>query len=255
MKISFNKQSGKESLGISFFWKMSIDAQGNNGIKDNFIPELFYDYFFIEEGEVQCAGVEGTNPIKLPRQTLKTLHSHPLTFRFSNRLILYGVRLTLKFAELFWDEMKANVFIDQIWMDGNANSLDNFTDQITAYVQKKQSKKVPYPMLLNNMDESSWLIHYSARHKRRLYSEVFGLSRKELHNIRNVQSFLEQTCDYGSSNPRIIQHVDPHVFYDQPHLNHSFKKITGFSPLEYFEASSFLQDNLMSVSYNVNQAP
>jgi AraC-like DNA-binding protein len=43
------------------------------------------------------------------------------------------------------------------------------------------------------------------------------------------------------------------VFYDQPHLNHAFKKMTGLSPVEYFEHNSILQDNLMSASYNENQ--
>jgi len=51
-------------------------------------------------------------------------------------------------------------------------------------------------------------------------------------------------------NPRIIEHVTPEVFYDQPHLNHAFKKMTGLSPVEYFEVNSILQDNLMSASYN-----
>jgi hypothetical protein len=44
--------------------------------------------------------------------------------------------------------------------------------------------------------------------------------------------------------------VTPDVFYDQPHLNHSFKKMTGLAPVEYFQNSSILQDNLMSASYN-----
>jgi methylphosphotriester-DNA--protein-cysteine methyltransferase len=44
--------------------------------------------------------------------------------------------------------------------------------------------------------------------------------------------------------------VNAEVFYDQPHLNHTFKKLTGFSPVEYFQANSILQDNLMSASYN-----
>ena len=71
-----------------------------------------------------------------------------------------------------------------------------------------------------------------------------------MQNIQNIQSFLEQTCDFGSQNPRIIRHVDPDVFYDQPHLNHTFKKMTGVAPVEYFETNSILQDNLMSASYN-----
>jgi methylphosphotriester-DNA--protein-cysteine methyltransferase len=67
-----------------------------------------------------------------------------------------------------------------------------------------------------------------------------------------VHLFLEQTCDFTSQNPRIIQHVNAEVFYDQPHLNHAFKKMTGLSPLEYFETNSILQDNLMAASYNEN---
>jgi methylphosphotriester-DNA--protein-cysteine methyltransferase len=81
---------------------------------------------------------------------------------------------------------------------------------------------------------------------------MFGLSRRDLLNIRNVHAFLEQTCDFASENPRIIRHVNPEVFHDQPHLNRIFKKMTGFSPVGYFEANSILQDNLMSVSYNEN---
>lgn len=61
--------------------------------------------------------------------------------------------------------------------------------------------------------------------------------------------FLEQTCAF-TQNPRIIGYVNPDVFYDQAHLNHVFKKMTGRSPVEYFEASSILQDNLMAASYN-----
>ena len=62
--------------------------------------------------------------------------------------------------------------------------------------------------------------------------------------------FLEKSCDFTVEYPRIIQHVDAEVFYDQPHLNHAFKRMTGLSPLEYFEANSILQDNLMAASYN-----
>ena len=71
-----------------------------------------------------------------------------------------------------------------------------------------------------------------------------------MQNIRNIHLFLGQTCDFTSQNPRIIQHVNPEVYYDQPHLNRAFKKLTSFSPVEYFQANSILQDNLMSASYN-----
>ena len=107
-------------------------------------------------------------------------------------------------------------------------------------------------MFSNALEESGWLVSFSARHKRRLYKSTFGISKKELWSIQNVHSFLEQNCDFDAEYPRIIQHVNAEVFYDQPHLNHAFKKMTGLAPLEYFEESSILQDNLMAASYNEN---
>jgi AraC-like DNA-binding protein len=165
--------------------------------------------------------------------------------------VLFGARFSLKFAEYFWEEnINSNSFLEQNWVRKSTNNLESFASQLTETIQKRRVKKQPYPMLLPTLEESSWLINFSPRHKRRLYKTTFGLSRKEIQNIRNVHSFLEQTCDFASQNPRIIQHVNPEVFYDQPHLNHTFKKMTGFSPVEYFQANSILQDNLMSASYN-----
>jgi len=146
--------------------------------------------------------------------------------------------------------MKANRFLEQAWVVNETDDLESFKTQVGIHLKRHQMRKSPYPMFKSALDESDWLVNFSPRHKRRLYQTMFGLNRKELQNIHNVHTFLEQTCDFGPQNPRIIQHVNPEVFYDQPHLNHAFKKMTGFAPVEYFEASSILQDNLMSASYN-----
>jgi AraC-like DNA-binding protein len=191
----------------------------------------------------------------LPQQALKTIHTYPLTFVFSVPLALYGARLSLKFAESFWEEIQPNSFSGQEWAAKDTGDLDAFASRVVEYLEGHRASKMPHPMLSSDLDESAWLVHYSPRHKRRLYRTAFGLSRRELQNIRNVQSFLEQTCDFASRNPRIIQHVNPEVFYDQPHLNRTFRKLTGFTPLEYFQASSILQDNLMSASYNEISGP
>jgi len=250
MRIAFQRRPGDESLGVAFFWKMTIETSSPASIKDSFIPELFFDYFFVREGEIRCVDNVQVRRFILPQQTLKTLYTHPLTFTFSKKLVLYGARLSMKFAESFWQEMQACSFLKQNWVEVNTNDLDSFMEQVKKQIKAHKQRKLPYPLFSEFPQESDWLIHYSPRHKRRLYALIFSLSRKELMGVRNVQSFLEQTCDFASQNPRIIQHVDPEVFYDQPHLNRSFKKMTGFSPLEYFEANSILQDNLMSASYN-----
>ena len=105
-------------------------------------------------------------------------------------------------------------------------------------------------MLTASLEETDWLAAYSPRHKRRLYKAIFGISTKEMRAIDNIHQFLTQTCDFAAQTPRIVEHVNADLFYDQPHLNNAFKKMTGLSPLAYFEVNSVLQDNLMAASYN-----
>ena len=239
MQISFKKLPASPTDGIALFWKFVIQAKSPVVIQDYFAPELFFDYFFIKQGAVRyMAGAQG-RAFKLPQQALKTIQTRPLTFEFSTPLTMYGARLSLPFAESFWGELKANQFVKQAWVEDDAG-FESFAKQVTARLKTHQRKKLAYPMLSSDLNESNWLTHYSARHKRRLYASVFGVSRTDLLNIRNVQLFLAQACDFASHSPRIIQHVNPDVFYDQPHLNRLFKKMTGFSPVGYFEVGSLL---------------
>ena len=248
MRISFRKLAGEPSHGIAFFWSMTVE--GKTSMIDQFIPELFFDFLFVNAGKIQYVDTARQEKISLPRQSLKTLFSRPLTLDYTTPLVLFGARLTLRFAESFSGEMKANSFLDQDWVRKDANDLGEFKRQVTGHIQQERREKFPYPMFSSALKESGWLVNFSPRHKRRLYRSAFGLSRKEMLNIHNLHAFLDQACDFSSQSPRIIQHITPDVFYDQPHLNHTFKKMTGLSPVEYFQNSSFLQDNLMSASYN-----
>jgi hypothetical protein len=146
--------------------------------------------------------------------------------------------------------MPANAFAAQAWVRRKPKNLGDFASQVSAHLQAHRRRKTPYPLLADGLTESGWLASYSPRHKRRLYQSVFGISRQALEGIEGLHAFLAQACDFGAGRPRIIGHVNPDVFYDQPHLNHTFKRLTGLSPLAYFEASTLLQDNLMAASYN-----
>jgi AraC-like DNA-binding protein len=250
MKISFQKEKGEPALDIKFYWRLTIERGSPAMITDHFIPELFFDYFHVKAGSIKCIDKGRGRKFTLSPQSLKTVHTRPIRFVFSTPLVLYGARLSLRFAETFWREMKPNGFLKETWVQGKADDLGSFKAHIEAHLSRRRKNKFPYPLFSSGLDESDWLVNFSPRHKRRLYRTAMGLSRKELLNVRNVQLFLEQTCDFASENPRIIRHINPEVFYDQPHLNRIFKKMTGFSPVEYFEANSILQDNLMSASYN-----
>jgi len=250
MKISFQKKPGYPTERIKFFWWMKIETGSPVTLVDHFIPELFYDFFMVKKGSIHCIDKTRGTEFILPRQSLKMLFTRPLTLILSTPLVLFGARLSLDFAESFLGKVEANRFIDQAWAEKEANDLETFAKQVREHIRSNQKKKFPYPMFAKRLKESDWLMNFSPRHKRRLYAGAFGLSRKELLNIHNVQAFLEQTCDFAVRAPRILHHLNAEVYYDQPHLNRSFKKMTGFSPVEYFEANSILQDNLMSASYN-----
>jgi hypothetical protein len=229
---------------------MTIRADSLLTITDHFIPELFYDYFCVKEGSIRCVDATLGTEFPLPAQALKTLYTQPLKLIFDTPLVLFGARFSLRFAESFWGEMKANCFLEQDWAGEEAVDLQSFSKKITKHIHKHRENKWPYPLFSNALEESGWLVNFSPRHKRRLYKSTFGISKKELWSIQNVHSFLEQNCDFDAEYPRIIQHVNAEIFYDQPHLNHAFKKMTGLSPLEYFEVNSILQNNLMAASYN-----
>ena len=250
MKISFQKKMGDPSLGILFFWKMTMESPMSVMSVEHFIPEPFFDYLFIQKGQVHIVDGRAGRKSALPHQSLRNLYTRPVKLFFSTPLVLFGARFSLKFAESFSGEIKANCFLKQDWVKRDTNDLEAFTLQVMDHVRMQQHPKLPHPILSLNFKESDWLDNFSARHKRRLYQKVFGLSRKDLQNIQNVHVFLGQACDFSARNPRIIEHVTPDVFYDQPHLNRSFKKMTGLAPVEYFQNSSILQDNLMSASYN-----
>ena len=251
MHVSFKKQAGNPALGIAFFWRLAIADTASTTIVDHIIPELFYDYLFVRRGLVSCADSTRGDELPLPAQSLKTLHTRRLDLTFSVPLILFGARLALPFAECYWEpEMPANSFVRTDWVAHEVDDLAAFAGQVTTQINDKRMRKTAAPLLTAALIKTEWLAHYSPRHQRRLTRSVYGLGLKDMHAIQNVHLFLGQTCDFSENSPRITRYVNDEVFYDQPHLNRAFKRMTGFSPLEYFQASSILQDNLMAASYN-----
>lgn len=255
MEITFHKQPMDPATGIAFCWELVITAVPAVSLPDLFIPELFFDFFSVHTGELRGSDAVSRTEWILPRQSLKTLHTHALTLTFATPLRLFGARLPLQFGELFWETLPGTkTFLAQDWVNPNVADLASFADQVAEAINGRALQKNPYPLLQAGLAESTWLSSYSPRHKRRLYQAAFGFSRQALQRIANLHGFLAQNCDFGVADPRLIGYVNADLFYDQPHFNHAFKKMVGLTPLEYFEARSVLQDNLMAVSYNAMPA-
>jgi hypothetical protein len=255
MKVTFQKQPGDPALGSVFFWSLTLQASTPGTFSERLIPELYYDYLYVKTGRAAWADAARAGEAGRLDQALKTLWTRPLMLTYTVPLVLLGARLALGFAETYWDrEMRANTFVEQAWVSRRPKDLADFAAQVRAHLRARRARKTPYPLLAGGLQESGWLGSYSARHKRRLYQAVHGVSRQALERIGAVQAFLDQACDFGAQRPRIIGHINPEAFYDQPHLNHVFKRLTGLAPVEYFETSAVLQDNLMAASYNAGSA-
>ncbi len=251
MKIQFQKKPGQPALGIEFFWKLEIWADGGQEVRDFFIPELYFDFLYAGRGCIRRIGRDGNAGRKLPAQCLKTLFTHPFEWSYRLPTLLYGARLSLRFAERYWDlPLAANTFLEAAWLPEQPADLDGFVEMVAEHVRSNRVANLRQDLLRDGLEETEFLAAYSPRQKRRLYRRTFGLSRRELLRIRSVHNFLEENCDFGARRPRLAAHVDPEVFYDQPHMNRVFRQMTGLSPLEYFQVSTVLQDNLMTASYN-----
>ncbi len=251
IKTSFKKLPGDPEVGTSLYWELTLEADAHGVVSDRFVPELAYDFFYIKEGAVRVVDSSLGEQLPLGPQSLKTIHTQPLTLSLVPPLVLYGVRLPLQFAESYWgQELPANRFLDQDWVAAGTDGLDSFARQVSRTLRERRASRAGGPMLTPTLQETQWLSHYSPRHRRRLFKGVFGISQKELRAIQGLHAFLGQACDFASGRPRIIEHIDAEVFYDQPHFNRLFRKLTDLSPLEYLMDTSILQDNLMAASYN-----
>lgn len=245
MNVSFQLSRPTELPDLLFCWRLTIDVPERAMLAELFIPELFFDFFFLQSGGISCAG----RPF--PRQALKTLHTRSLDLVLEAPLDVYGARFSLPFAESYWRrQTPAGAILPQTWVREPVAGLGHFTSQVVEGIGARFTTTPAARMFGPALEETERMAAYSSRHKRRIYRSVFGIGAQELHSIERVHRFLGQACDFSTGTPRILHYVNDDAYFDQPHLNRGFKKVTGRSPLEYFEADSILQPNLMAASYN-----
>ena len=250
MKISFQKLPVKAEPDLLFCWRLEIEAGEETAVTDIFIPELYFDFFYIQRGSIFMRW-----PAAAATKSEGFAHAASYPSDTAAAGVVWGAVWLGLCRETFWQkQMPANCFVPQRWLQTAVIDLPSFASQLVQTLAARRVRKTVGGMVRPFPRETDWLAAYSPRHKRRLYKTVFGLSQKEMQAIHNIQLFLGQTCDFAAETPRIVEHVNAELFYDQPHLNNAFKKMTGLSPLAYFEANSILQDNLMAASYNEQTA-
>ncbi len=250
MNITFRKQPGLNQYGIAFFWEMQITSDDERTFQDTLIPELFFDFFCIQEGQITQRDLQGNNVNAYSNSFIKPIFTQPLLFDYHLPIRCFGARLTPRFVAGFTKNLgQPNTLSTADWFPDFSEDLKQFGIHFEHTI-KAHWDDTAVAYLTPTLEETAQFKTYSPRHKRRLFKKRFGISQKEMGNIQKVHAFLAQSCDFSSDNPHIIDYLDDDHFYDQSHLNHTFKKMTGLSLLDYFDENTVLQDNLMAVSYN-----
>jgi AraC-like DNA-binding protein len=86
----------------------------------------------------------------------------------------------------------------------------------------------------------------SERLLERRFENFIGISPKKLNGILRINRYLKLLRDPNQAYTPVQAAIEA-GFYDQAHLNNSFKKISGTSPLKYLASSDPLAMNLFSL--------
>ena len=251
MQVQFHLGPGHPEIGLEFVWRLKLD--GTTLLSEHIIPEPYFDYYWVDVGALSWQADSRVNDLNGSSGFLRPLFLGPMTLHFQTPAVVWGARFNLRFAEQFSVQPGRATWQPVDWLKDAPPSLPALHRLLITKLTS-QLHPVQSPIFEPDLSIRTQFTTYSARHRRRLFRKAFGISRQDLARMLNVQAFLDQACNFGQAEPKIIQYVNDEVFYDQPHLNHTFKRMTGLSPLDFFEKQAILQDNLMAASYNVRIA-
>ncbi|MEM8861596.1 MAG: hypothetical protein AAGD96_25005, partial [Chloroflexota bacterium] len=72
MKVSFRKLPGKLDLSIAYFWELEITSAGDQSVIDHLIPELAFDYLYLQSGSVKVRTICDLDYAYLPNEGIRT---------------------------------------------------------------------------------------------------------------------------------------------------------------------------------------
>jgi AraC-like DNA-binding protein len=99
----------------------------------------------------------------------------------------------------------------------------------------------------STVNELTKLTGYSARQLERLFHHSIGISPVRYLRIVRLHYFLSLMRSTPKTGSLTIAGLES-GYYDQPHLIHNFKQITGLTPGQYLSTASALTVNLITVN-------
>ena len=99
----------------------------------------------------------------------------------------------------------------------------------------------------STVNELTKLTGYPEHKLERLFRQAIGLSPAKYLQIVRLHYFLSLMRSAHSEDSLTIAGLES-GYYDQPHLIHNFKQITGLTPSQYLSTASSLTVNLIVVN-------
>ena len=91
------------------------------------------------------------------------------------------------------------------------------------------------------------LTGYSERKLERLFNQAIGLSPVKYLQIVRLHYFLSLMRSGNKAESLTVAGLES-GYYDQAHLIHNFKQVTGLTPTQYLTTASALAVNLIMVN-------
>jgi AraC-like DNA-binding protein len=146
--------------------------------------------------------------------------------------------IPLAFSSIFSDQF----LLHEISIQRNISNLSRQVEQ-KLIVKQRALNRFPIVMfILAELEKRNYqlgvtqlceLIGYSQRQTYQIFNNFFGMGPKMFCNIRRFEYALMQLSSVNNTVASVSQSLG---YYDQAHFSHTFKALSGLTPLEYQRA-------------------
>ncbi|MER3389315.1 MAG: hypothetical protein RJQ01_04705 [Microcella sp.] len=218
MLTSFGYRAEGEGAEARAHWELSARS-----LNEHWHPQPFFDLVRVESGRVHWTAEEGTSVI-LDTAFLVGPGARLGRFRATEPVVLVGTRRPLA------------------WQGDLPERSSPAPAPLSFEAISRHGQLVP---TTGSRAASS---DVSARHRRRLHRNRFGVSAEKLSAIIAVQEFIDAGCPGSPRDSVLVESVNFARFYDQSHFSRTFRAIVGVPPSAYVDRDSAWVEALMAIS-------
>lgn len=251
------KAQGVLSQFVRFFWNLEARVDATHPFIHRAMPDNCVELIFYCKGSLSISSSYGDEGNTFPSGVFGQAQKFR-QFRTSSDFCLFGVYLypyTLKALFNIPARLTCNEMIDSetLWgLDGKvleervmlASNVEQRIQLVSNFFLDRVRKFVDYDQrfmlrIKSVVDNNSLLAitdfadgcNLSRRQFERKFNEYSGFSPKGFFGIVRFKNVLKEA---GEERPSLAKIAVDSGYYDQSHFTNEFKKLSGYSPREFF---------------------